>query len=317
LIENKDQTIEYIEQFLNEDYVSLEKNLKQLLKDYDRKTRRLDKIIKQSDRQQLQMIKLNAELDEHKNNLELKVEIEIKKREEKEKMLMQQSRLASMGEMMDAVAHQWNQPISVINMQVEMMGYDFEDGLIDETYVVDFQKRVTDQVDHMMSTLKEFRSFFRPSKDPVDFDIKQMINKVLLLVKDEFMKNTIEIVVDDKENFTLNGIENEFKHLIINIINNSKDAFIENETKNRKIKINLLSDENYKIIEIIDNAGGIPTHVIDDIFKANVTTKEEGKGTGIGLYMSQQIAQKHNGILSVENVENGAKFVFKHKIINS
>ena len=315
MIDKKDKTVEYIEQFLSKDYVSLEENLKQLLKDYTRKSKRLDKIIKQSDRQQLQMIQLNTELDEHKNNLELKVEQEIKKREEKEKMLMQQSRLASMGEMMDAVAHQWNQPISVINMQVEMMGYDFEDGLIDESYVVDFQQKVTDQVEHMMSTLKEFRSFFRPSKDPVDFDIKQMIDKVLMLVKDEFMKNTIEIIVDDKENFTLNGIENEFKHLIINIINNSKDAFIENETNNRKIKINLLSDENYKVIEIIDNAGGIPSNVIDDIFKANVTTKAEGKGTGIGLYMSAQIAQKHHGELSVQNIENGAKFTFKYKIV--
>ena len=314
--EKKDKTVEYIEQFLSKDCVFLEENLKQLLNDYTRKSKRLDKIIKQSDRQQLKMIQLNAELDEHKNNLELKVEQEIEKREEKEKMLMQQSRLASMGEMMDAVAHQWNQPISVINMQVEMMGYDFEDGMIDEAYIVDFQKRVTDQVEHMMSTLKEFRSFFRPSKDPVDFDIKQMIDKVLLLVKDEFMKHTIEIVVDDIGNFTLKGIENEFKHLIINIINNSKDAFIENNTKNRKIRINLLSDENYKIIEIIDNAGGIPTDVIDSIFKANVTTKAEGKGTGIGLYMSAQIAQKHHGELSVQNVEDGAKFTFKHKVID-
>lgn len=311
-MKRQDNTIEYIETFLSDDYVTLKDNLTALLKNYKRKSARLDKIIKQSDRQQLQMLKLNEELDEHKNNLELKVEEEIKKREEKEKMLLQQSRLASMGEMMDAVAHQWKQPISIISMQVEMMGYDFEDGLADKKYIEEFQVDIKNQINHMTSTLSEFRSFFRPSKDVADFDIKEMINKVLLLVKDEFMKHTIEIIVNDTQNFMLNGIENEFKHLVINIINNSKDAFIENNRANRKIFINILSDKKSKTLEIIDNAGGIPEYVIDDIFKANVTTKGEGTGTGIGLYMSSQIAQKHAGELSVENIDGGAKFIFKH-----
>lgn len=98
--------------------------------------------------------------------------------------------------------------------------------------------------------------------------------------------------------------------MIINIINNAKDAFNEKNINDRKITINILDNDNIKSIELIDNAGGIPLDVINDIFKANVTTKEDGKGTGIGLYMSSLIAQKYNGILSVENVENGAKFTF-------
>jgi C4-dicarboxylate-specific signal transduction histidine kinase len=308
-----DKTVEYIDRFLKDDYVTLKNNLEILLKDYKRKSKRLDKIINQSDRQQRQMIKLNEELDDHKNNLELKVLQEIKKRQEKEKMLLQQSRLASMGEMMDAVAHQWKQPISIMSMQVEMMGYDFEDDLLDEEYIKEFQSKITNQIEYMTSTLNEFRSFFRPSKDVKAFDVKMMVDKVLLLVKDEFMRNTITIEVNAEDNFMLNGIENEFKHLLINIINNSKDAFIENSITNRKIRIDIFTNKEHKYIEIMDNAGGIPVDIIDDIFKANVTTKEEGKGTGIGLYMSSQIAQKHNGILSVQNVENGAKFTFEYK----
>ena len=309
----KDTTIEFIESFLEVDYTELKDNLEILLKDYKRKSKRLDKIIEQSDRQQFQMIKLNEELNKHKNNLEIKVEEEIKRREEKEKMLMQQARLASMGEMMDAVAHQWSQPINAISMQIELLGYDYDDNLVDKIYLEEFQSQINNQINHMTSTLKEFRSFFRPSKNTLDFDMRSMIEKVLLLVKDEFMKNTIEIVVNTDSNFTLNGIENEFKHLIINIINNSKDAFIENDIKDRKILINLLSDDESDYIEIIDNAGGIPKYIINDIFKANVTTKEGSKGTGIGLYMSSQVAQKHHGILSVQNCENGAKFIFRHK----
>jgi len=238
-----------------------------------------------------------------------------KKRQEKEKMLLQQARLASMGEMMDAVAHQWKQPISTIAMQVEMLEYDFEDELINEDYIKKFIKKINFQISHMTSTLAEFRSFFRPSKNTQDFDVALMIDKVLLLVRDEFMKNSIHITVENSNSFTINGIENEFKHLIINIINNSKDAFIEKGIENRNIYINMISDDNSKILEISDNAGGIPTDVIGDIFKANVTTKVDGKGTGIGLYMSSQIAQKHHGTLRVENTNDGARFIFKQKII--
>ncbi len=309
----KDTTIEFIENFLDKDYNDLKNSLEILLKDYKRKSKRLDKIIVQSDKQQFIMLQLNEELDAHKNNLELKVQEEIEKREDKEKMLVQQSRLASMGEMMDAVAHQWSQPINAISMQVELLGYDYEDNIVDKIYLDEFQLQINNQINHMTSTLKEFRSFFRPSKNATDFNVQDIVEKVLLLVKDEFMKNTIEIGVNTHQNFTLNGIENEFKHLIINIINNAKDAFIEKDSKNRKIFINIFTDATAKYIDIIDNAGGIPESIIDNIFQANVTTKESSNGTGIGLYMSSQIAQKHHGTLDVENYQNGAKFTFRHK----
>jgi len=191
---------------------------------------------------------------------------------------------------------------------------DFEDGNVDSAKIKEFQKSVFSQVQHMTSTLNEFRSFFRPNKDVEEFDVKEMISKVLLLVKDEFIKHNISINVNDGT-FSILGVENEFKHLILNIINNAKDAFIDNNIEDRNIKINILEGESYKSIEIIDNAGGIPANVIEDIFKANVTTKEEGKGTGIGLYMSSQIATKHHGVLSVQNVDDGAMFEFRQEIM--
>lgn len=290
-------------------------DVKKLIKEYKRTTHRLNTIINLSDKQQLQMMQLNEELDEHKHNLELKVEEEIQKRQEKEKILLQQSRLASMGEMMDAVAHQWNQPIGVISLQMHMLGDDYEHNDVDKEYIQEFQKKVLTQIEHMVSTLQEFRSFFRPSKNTKDFEIKSMVEKVLLLVKDEVMKNSITIELNELQSFTLHGIENEFKHLMINLINNAKDAFVENNIQNRKITINILGDDTSKKIEVIDNAGGIPQHVLPNIFAANFTTKEEGKGTGIGLYMSSLIAQKHNGTLSVENTDEGAKFTFEVKVI--
>lgn len=310
-METNDKTPEYIQQFLDTDYENLKKNLQQLLKEYDRKSKRLDKIIKHSDKQQQTLMKLNIELDEYKNDLEKKVQEEIEKRKEHEKMLMQQSKLASMGEMMDAVAHQWKQPINAITMLIYMLSYDLEDDLINEEYIKTLQDKIFNHIAHMTDTLDEFRSFFRPNKRQEEFNIRAMIEKVLLLVKDEFIGHKIEISIEERENFTLLGIENEFKHLILNIINNSKDAFNEKKIQNREIKITISHIDNIKMIEIEDNAGGIPPEILPNIFKANFTTKEDGKGTGIGLYMSMQIAEKYHGILSAENIENGVKFIFK------
>jgi C4-dicarboxylate-specific signal transduction histidine kinase len=305
------KNIANIENFLDKDYPSLKVSLEKLLKDYKRKENRLNIIINQSDKQQQVLLSLNEELDSYKNELELKVEEEIEKRKEKDKIILQQSKLAAMGEMMDAVAHQWKQPINIINMQIDMLGYDFEDDLVNEKYVKQLQRDIFRNIKHMTNTLDEFRTFFRPNKDVEKFYVKDMVNKVLLLVKDEFIKNLITINLIVEDNYTLIGVENEFKHLILNIINNAKDAFIERNIKERQIDIEVKSTEKFYAINILDNAGGIPQDLISDIFKTNVTTKIGDKGTGIGLYMSEQIAVKHNGSLTVENIDHGSKFIFK------
>jgi signal transduction histidine kinase len=307
----EDKTLKYLKNFLNSDLQTFGDSLEALVKDYERKSNRLNKIIKTSDKQYAQLIKLNEELDEYKNHLEIKVEEEIEKRKQHEKILFQQSKMAAMGEMMDAVAHQWKQPIGIISLKADILKYDYASNEIDEKYIENFEQSIKNQINHMINTLDEFRTFFRPNKDIKEFDVKEMIEKVLFLLKDELIKNQIVVEVNDYQNFSLNGIENEFKHLILNLINNSKDAFNEKEIKKRKITINLLADDEFKTIEVLDNAGGIPEDIIEDIFKANVSSKDEDKGTGIGLYMSSQIAEKHNGTLSVENIEDGAKFIFR------
>jgi len=312
-MKKKDDINENIDKFLNDDIELSKDEIKSILKDYKKLSKRMERIIKQSDAQQLAMMKLNDELNSYKKYLEEKVQEEIKKRQEKEKILFQQSKLAAMGEMIDAVAHQWKQPLNVISANVVGLVVQSQLDMLDEDYIFEFEKNITTQINHMTETLNEFRNFFRPSTKNVSFDARSMIDSVLLLIKDEFMKNNIEIIVNEEQSFTLIGIENEFKHLVINILNNAKDAFIENEIEDRKIIINLIEDDEYKKIEFIDNAGGIPEDIIDNIFTINFTTKEEGKGTGIGLYMSSQIAQKYHGDLSVENLENGAKFTFSYK----
>ena len=227
------------------------------------------------------------------------------------KMLQQQSKMASMGEMLDAVAHQWKQPLNAITMYLQLLQSDFEDGLVDKTYIDEMEEGTLAQIEHMTTTLSEFRNFFRPNQDIVNFNLLKLTNSVLLLTKDEFLKNQINIEVDIDEDIHIDGNENEFKHLIINLINNAKDAFNENDIKNRKIIIKAIKTDNHVLMEIKDNAGGIPTDAIKHIFEANFTTKEIGKGTGIGLYMSTQILEKMGAKIKVKNIDDGACFFVK------
>lgn len=254
----------------------------------------------------LRLTKLNKDLQSQ-------VEIELEKNRQKEKVLMQQVKLASMGEMIDAIAHQWQQPINLINLRIDILCQMFENGKLDKNQMDSFKNKITLNINHMLSTLNEFRTFFRPNTQEEDFDTKLMCEKVLLLIKDELINHKVIVNINEINSFKIKGVENEFKHLILNLINNSKDAFNEKNipSNERVIHINIQSDKNKNTIEIIDNAGGIPQNIIDDIFKANVTTKENSKGTGIGLYLSNQIALKYNGVLKVENTQNGAKFIFE------
>jgi len=260
----------------------------------------------------IEKIQNKAELYHYRTNLEHKVEEEIFKRTRSEKMLLQQSRLALMGEMMDAVAHQWKQPINIINMNVDMLQYDFEDKLIDQEYITSFQKDISTQVLHMNHTLNEFRSFFRPDKVIVPFSIKTALESILLLMKDEIMKYSIQIDIEIEDDFLIEAIENEFKHVIINLINNAKDVFKHRKRTSNTIKIQTKIEDNKKKITILDNAGGIPENIIKKIFEANFTTKEKENGTGIGLYMSKIIVEKYHGTISVLNdkkAEIGALFI--------
>lgn len=256
----------------------------------------------------LSRVTTHLKLHQMMHNLETMVQTEIKKREAQEKILQQQSKMAAMAEMMDAVAHQWKQPLNSLKLYSDLLKGDYENGMIDENYIVQFCDDTHMQISHMVDTLDEFRTFFRPNKVNIDFDLIDVINSVLVLTKDELLKHHIKVKIEHKANIKLYGSDNEFKHLILNIINNAKDAFLDTHIKNKQIMIRLLDTEQGKLLEIEDNAGGISEKVLPHIFKANVTSKSEGKGTGIGLYMSYQIAEKHAATLCARNQNEGACF---------
>jgi signal transduction histidine kinase len=238
-------------------------------------------------------------------------EAEMHKRLANETMLLQQSKMAAMGEMMDAAAHQWKQPLNALSMYNDLLRGDVEEGKVDQAYIDNYHATVRMLIEHMLTTLDAFRSFFRPNKYNQRFSLLEVVESVLFLMKDELMKHSITVTIERRDPIEILGSENEFKHLVLNIIGNAKDAFEEQQSSQRQITIRLIDDSEGKRLEIEDNAGGIPDTIIDDIFKPNVTTKAEGKGTGIGLYMSTRIAEKHHATLTVENREKGACFIVR------
>ena len=292
---NDSELLQLLDEAINSKELDLSE-IQDILKQSRKRIKRCDTIVKQADKQLSEQVR--------------RLENEFERRINNERILAQQAKHAAMGEMMDAIAHQWKQPLNAISMLTDILIREYSDGDVDEAYLEEYRATLWKQLDHLLNTLDEFRSFFRPDKEKAAFNLAKSIDSVLLLVKDEFMGKAITIKVDGDESIELYGVENEFKHIVLNILNNAKDAFIENETTSRMIKITFYKQEGKVIMEICDNAGGIPDSVIHDIFKANVTTKAEGKGTGIGLYMSAQIAEKMDAVLEVSNKAKGACFTF-------
>lgn len=295
---------------LNEtpEYESIKKDILTLAELHNKKEQRLNKIIKLSDQQQMAILELNEELDSYKKNLEKRVEEEVQKRKKQEEILIEQSRLASIATMIDAVAHQWVQPLYLLSIQTELLNLKAsKSGSLEASVIKEFRDETQTQIEHMKQTLLNFRDFFKPMAQKIQFNTKAIIEETLSLLKADIKYHNIQVDIVSDDDFIIHGNPNEFKHIIINIINNAKDEFINKNIINKKIEINII--EKDKKIEITDNAGGINPHIIEDIFELNISYKDNG--SGLGLYLSQQIAQKHNGILKVTNTGSGAKFTFE------
>ncbi len=257
------------------------------------------------------IIKQNKELQELNQNLNDEVKSQIDKIREKDMILIQKTKMASMGEMMDAVAHQWKQPLNIIKLSVDELEYLLKSNKADENYIHEFGKRIKEQVNHSVETIDEFRDFFRPKGELQSTILKDVIDSSLVLMKDDLIKHTIVTKFEGDGDLKVNIIPNEFKHVIINIVNNAKDEFISKNLRERVIRFEVLKDDIYVILKIKDTAGGIPKDVLKNIFKANFTTKPKGIGTGIGLYMTKNIIEKIGGSIEAKNIESGAEFIIR------
>ena len=230
-----------------------------------------------------------------------KLEEESKKRDQ---ILQHQSKLASMGEMIGSIAHQWRQPLNTLNVNIENLEYDYEDGVIDKEFLDKFITQQTDTLQYMSKTIDDFSNFFRIDKQKAPFSVKKAVEDSINIQLAEL--NEYDITLNIKgDDFIINGFENEFLQVMINLISNAIDAIIQNEQKDGLIEISLFNNS----VIVTDNGGGIPSDIIERIFEPYYTTKEQGKGTGMGLYMSKMIIEDNmDGKISITNIDGGAKF---------
>ncbi len=221
---------------------------------------------------------------------------------EKDLLLMQQSRMAAMGEMISYIAHQWRQPLHIMNLLVQNLGPCAEQGR--RTQMVE---QVMDLIQHMSATIDDFRDFFRTDKSEEFFDLREATRKIVGFVAADLKMHNIELVFDAEDGLIVAGHANEFSHVLLNILNNARDVLLERRIDSPSIYIRLFREGEKKVVVVGDNAGGIPADIRDRLFDAYFTTKRDG--TGIGLYISKIIIEKRlKGSLAVRNADGGAEF---------
>lgn len=228
-------------------------------------------------------------------SLEQKIKKEVENSRKKDQIMFQQSRLASLGEMLQNIAHQWRQPLGALIMIVQSFQAKFLSGKLNEEFI---DTRVEDAqmlAQNMSETLEDFRTFFNPNKTQKHFNLRKVIEKSIDLSKYQIEKESIDITFTMNEDIQTYSFENELTHVLLNLINNSKDALIENQVKKKKIWIIVKKTEVNILINFIDNAGGIKKDIMQKVFDPYFTTKHQSVGTGIGLYMSKQMIEKHMG----------------------
>ncbi len=235
-------------------------------------------------------------------------------KQQNETILINKSKLASMGEMIGNIAHQWRQPLTHLSYIIMNLKAAYENDKLDKKYLEKKTDEANKQIEFMSHTIDDFRNFFKISKQKEEFSLIECINESINLLNESFKSLDIKLNFNYTENFRIRTYKGEFAQVIFNLLNNAKDEFIKQEIKDAKIIINIIKKEENILIEIIDNAGGISEKIIKKIFEPYFTTKE--KGLGIGLYMSKVIIEKNiGGKLEVENTINGAKFIIY--LINS
>ncbi len=228
-----------------------------------------------------------------------------KKQEHKDKMIIQQSKMASMGEMLDNIAHQWRQPLSAITSLASGLKIQKELGILEDGDIQTTADKIVSSAQYLSQTIEDFRGFLRKDKELRSFDLSAVVEKSLKIVEGTF--NGIAVNLDCQENLKVDGYPNELVQAILNILNNARDVLSERIIENKVIDIEITSNEKFAIIEIGDNAGGIPSEYLDKIFDSDFTTKGE-KGTGIGLYMTKQIIMNMGGTIEAFNNKQGAVF---------
>ncbi len=258
------------------------------------------------------IMETSKELEEINLSLEDRVSKEIEKNRKNEQVMLQQSKLAQMGEMISMIAHQWRQPLSAISSLSQAIYLKSSLGTLDQESTLKFSSDITDHSKHLSETIDDFREFFRPKKEKKETSFQEIVGSVLKIIGVSIETKNIEIVEEFEDECRLNTYLNELKQAVLNLLKNAEDALLEQKIDNPYIKIKMYKKNTTAILEISDNAGGISQEIQEKIFEPYFSTKTKKDGTGLGLYMSKIIIQEHcKGLFYFKNTQEGACFVIQ------
>ena len=251
------------------------------------------------------------ELDRLNSSLEIKIKDEVEKNKIFQEKLFKADKLASMGEMMSNIAHQWRQPLSMISTVATGTKIQKEFGTLKDEEIIQNMELINKNAQYLSETINDFKNFIKGDRKIKTYDLETTINNFLHIVESSIKKDSIHIILNLQENIKIDGYPNELIQCLINIFNNSKDAFEEIKEENPLIFISTTLENEIISIKIKDNAGGIPDNIITKIYDPYFTTKHKSQGTGLGLHMTYKLIDEGmHGKIEAHNVE----FEYENKI---
>ena len=253
--------------------------------------------------QQCQLEAFNRTLEDRVKNALAQLRI-------KDRVMLAQGRQAAIGEMINNIAHQWRQPLNNLGLIVQNIKADYDCGTLTAEAMTQDVNKMMDTIMFMSHTINDFSSFFSPDKKMTIFNISQGLAKVIAMIEASLSKQDIQIVITHGDtDVAVEGNFNEYNQVLLNLLNNAKDALVERCVEHPVISVYITREEGQAVVRVRDNAGGIPDTIIEQVFDPYFTTKELDKGSGIGLYMSKTIIKEHfNGSITAANVADGAEF---------
>jgi C4-dicarboxylate-specific signal transduction histidine kinase len=258
-------------------------------------------------RSRRELLEKKMEVETVNHTLEERVAAEVNSNLEKDRIMLIKSREAAMGEMVSGIAHQWKQPLNNLSLVIQEVQYEYRDGTLQEA---DFYKSVDtclDLIQHMSTTIDEFRTFFVPQDGSKQFSLAHEASIAVKLASAGLEKYGVKIINNVEEDSLLTGSPNECSQVILSLLQNAQEVFQDRKIAEPVLSIRIYREDNKAILTVTDNAGGIPAELLGTLFDAYITSKENG--SGIGLYLSRLIVEKKlGGSISARNIEGGAEF---------
>jgi len=255
---------------------------------------------------------LLKQLEKTNKNLEKKVKEKLNELRHKDAVIMNQGKLVALGEMLNMIAHQWRQPLNALSAASIHLELKVEMESLEKEQIIKFTQFVQEEAQRLSGIIDDFMNFSKPDEKKEEFYLRDAIEDVMKIIKVQLENHDIEIKMNIPKNFKIKSYKKVIEHILLNLILNARDALDESNIKNKEIIISVEeNNENIKII-VYDNGNKITEDIAKRIFEPYFTTKEEGKGTGLGLYMSKKLAEeKLKGKLCFENRDDGIEFILK------